>query len=210
MLNSVAPLTHSWMVPLISHVPFFPWSLATPKKPRSYSCQKVFVSPWFYCLDCGVPYLEGKCWKSMKGKSPHVPNLPISQPLWIQHHKGKSKKWSFPPQIFQLEQKEFLNPQTCPARKQLHTVPKPLTVAWQYTHGIDESLAWLCLQVSYNWLLDFTGQSWLLHRSHHPGLWRALPHACPAAPFLFIFMSYSSPFSFVIDDFPASLFSQGN
>lgn len=48
------------------------------------------------------------------------------------------------------EQKEFLNPQTSSAIKQFHTVPKPLTVAWQYTHGIYESLASHFLQVSYN------------------------------------------------------------
>lgn len=209
MLNSVAPLTHSWMVPLISRVPFFPWSLATLKKPGSYPARKCLCLPdstaqivTYFILRVAV----GKTWR-VKIPCTISTNFTASLSPIL---KGKSKRWSFLPQIFQLEQKEFLNPQIGPARKQSHTVPKPLTVAWQYTHGIDESLAWPCLQVSYNWLLDFTDQSWLLHRSHHPGLWRALPHACPAAPFLFIFMSYSNPFSFVIDDFPALMFSQGN
>lgn len=193
MLNSIAPLTHSWMVPLISHVPFFPWSLETLKKPRSYPATWCLRLPGsaaqiveYFILRVAV----GKTWRV---KILHTISTNFTASL-NPTLKGKSKRWSFPPQIFQLEQKEFLNPQIGPARKQSHTVPKPLTVAWQCTHGIDESLAWPGLQVSYNWILDFTDQSWLLHRSHHPGLWRALPHACPAAPFLFIFMSYSSPF----------------
>lgn len=37
-----------------------------------------------------------------------------------------------------------------------------MSLAWCSTHGIDESWVWHFLQVAYNWLLDFTGRTWLL------------------------------------------------
>lgn len=43
-----------------------------------------------------------------------------SQSLWAHHHKGKSKRWSFPPWIVQLEQKVFVHKPVQPENSFIH------------------------------------------------------------------------------------------
>ena len=107
MLNFVTLSKYAWIVPLLSHVPFFPWSLATLKKPRSCSCQRKFVSPWFYCSDCRVLYLERSCWKSKKGKSRiyQIHQLhSLSESIIT---RGNQKDQPFPLEYSRLNKKHF-------------------------------------------------------------------------------------------------------
>lgn len=136
------------MAPLLSRGTSCSRSLETLKKPRSCSCQKLFVSLWFCGSPCGLLHLWGSCREVISHKNP-IFQISLLHGLSELSSQGKHGEESSI-LLIHLEVKRSFS----------HKPESSVTrFPERCAHGIDESLVRHFLQVAHNWLLDFTGRA---------------------------------------------------